>query len=394
MTKLKQSMLLNEKGRTMFAKIPNHVQPYVMRESESAYKAFAKISINVIYKIILIVDENEKLIGVISESDTKGKSPLVRALSEEIDATVADVCTKNYSFLTTEQDKYLYGTRQFVEKRLNELPIVNKEGVPIEIFGRFQAFFQQYVSSNSHIRTHYAKAIGAAGELASIKGYDRISIIEFGVAAGEGLRLAEIYAMEVSQLFGINIDVYGFDSGIGLLTLHDYRDVHNHFAKGLFQTDVLKLKASLRNAHLVIGDICDTAKEFLSSDIAPIGAMLIDVDVYRPAVAILDMLLEDDKYFLPEVYLYFDDLANNWEFQGEALAIKEFNAKSVNAKIAPELSYCSLYWMQRKSIYAHNNIDATNYMNEWGLRRLKVCMRFSHPRFIRERPPSKSIFIG
>ena len=46
-------------------------------------------------------------------------------------------------------------------------------------------------------------------------------------------------------------------------------------------------------------------------------------EVYRIIlVAILDMLLEDDKYFLPEVFLYFDDLNNNWEFQGEALAIK------------------------------------------------------------------------
>ena len=385
-------MLLNEKGRTMFTKIPNHVQPYVMRENESAYKAYAKISINVIYKILLIVDENEKLIGVISDSDTKGKSLLVRAISEEIDASVADVCTRNYSFLTTEQDKYLYGTRLFVEKTLNELPIVNEEGVPVEIFGRFQAFYRQYVSDNRHHRSHYAKAIGAAGELASIKGYERISIIEFGVASGNGLKLAEIYAEEVSHLFGIGIDVYGFDSGVGLLTLNDYRDVPNFFTSGMFQTDIKKLKATLRNAQLVVGDICITANEFLNESIAPIGAMLIDVDVYRPTVAILSMLLEDDVYFLPEVYLYFDDIANNWEFQGESLAIKEFNAKSKNAKISPECTRCSLRWMERNSIYTHISTEASTY--EWGVNRLKVCMRFSHPKFITSKEPSKSIFIG
>ena len=374
----------------MFSKIPSHVQPYVMREDESAYKAFVKVSISVIYKIVLVVDEDEKLVGVISNSDIKRVGPLLRAVSECEDTTVGDVCSRGFTFLTVGQDKYLYGTRLFVEKTFNEIPIVDNEGIPVEIFGRFQAFFQQYVIEKRHLRLHYAQAIGAAGELAYIKGYNRISVIEFGVATGDGLKLAEIYAEEVSHLFGVSIDVYGFDSGVGLLTLQDYRDLPNFFTSGDYKTDITKLKASLRNARLVIGNICDTAKGFLCGSVAPIGAMLIDVDLYHPTVSILDMLLEDDKNFLPEVYLYFDDLAYNWEFQGEALAIKEFNKKSDNVKIAPELTPCQDRWFERdSSLYMHNIRDSPR-----GTNRLKVCMRFTHPKFKIEKEPGEFIFAG
>ena len=384
----------------IYKKIPEHVQPYIMHENESAYKAFAKVSISLVYKIILIVNDDEKLIGVVSNGDTLlyNKSKLVIAVSEGLDVTIGEVCTKAFSFLTIDQNKYLHGTRMFVDKAFNEIPIINNEGVPVEIFGRFQAFFQHYIAQNIHLRTHYAKIIGAAGELAKIKGYDRISIIEFGVATGNGLRLAEIYAEELSYLLGIKIDVYGFDSGVGLLTLHDYRDVDNFFTNGMFKTDVDRLKSSLKNAQLIIGDICETAGSFLNENIAPIGAMLIDVDVYRPTVAILDLLLEDDKYFLPEVFLYFDDIVNNWEFQGETLAIKEFNNKSKNAKISPELTTCTSLWalsdsLKRiDSIYFQNRPDTRSY--DWGMSRLKVCARFSHPKFRKDTEPVNIPFTG
>ena len=368
-----------------------------MKENESAYKAFAKVTLSSIYKIILIVDDNEKLVGIISQGDTFAhkNTPLIRAITEDMDVTVGEVCTRNFTFLTKEQDKHLYGTRMFVEKAFNEIPIINEDGIPVEIFGRFQAFFQQFVVNNWHIRTHYAKVIGAAAELAVYKGYDRMSVIEFGVAAGAGLRLAEIYAEEISHLLGIKIDVYGFDSGNGLLELHDYRDIPNLFASGQFQADSVRVQASLRSARLIVGDICDTAKTFLSGEVAPIGVMLVDVDLYRPTVAILDMLLEDDKFFLPEVFMYFDDATNNFEFQGETLAIKEFNARSKHAKISPELTRCSHRWAERvnaSSIYLQYRPDTP--IHEWGMNRLKVCMRFSHPKFARGPGSSKSLFLS
>ena len=216
----------------MFTKIPGHVQPYVMRDDECAYKAFARITVNKVYKIILVVNDNEKLTGVLSWGDTLKDSPLLRAVSDNLDATVGDVCSRKFTFLTTQQDKYLHARSLFAEKNFNEIPIVDENGVPVEIFGRFQAFFREYAQNNWLNRIHIAKALGAAAILAKLKGYDRISVIEFGVAGGEGLRFMEIYADEISHSHGVKIDCYGFDSGIGLLELPDHRDLNNFFIPG------------------------------------------------------------------------------------------------------------------------------------------------------------------
>lgn len=372
-------------------KIPSHLYPYIISKNENICKAFCRIAINKVYKILLVVDKGENLVGVLSDYDISSTGKLRKAISEDPDITAGDVCTRNFTHLTTKQDKYLYGTRIFAEKTLNEIPIVDSEGIPVEIFGRFQAFFLQFIRENKHLRPHYAKAIGAAGELAIRKGYNRISVIEFGVASGSGLRLAEIYAEEVSHLTGVSIDVYGFDSGVGLKpSKRDYRDVTQAFFEGAFETDIPRLEALLKRARLVVGDICNTVKDFLCDDIAPIGAMLIDVDLYHPTVAILDMLLEDDKYFLPEVFMYFDDIANNWEFQGESLGIKEFNEKSKKAKISPELTLCSHQWYRPPTIYSNG---LNTYHNNCGMERLKVCSRFSHPKFERESIAFQDTFI-
>ena len=383
----------------MFTKIPSYIQPYVMRENECAYKAAARISFSEIYRIILVVDDTEKLVGILTPSDVSFSrfNQFGKYVTEHKDVTVGKICTRNFSFLTTEQDKYLYGTRMFVAGTLDAIPIVNDSGIPVEIFGRFQSFFLKYVNDNMHIRTHYAKAIGAAAQKAKVKGYDSISIIEFGVASGTGLKLAEIYAEEVSYMTGVKITVYGFDTGTGIPQLKDWRDHTNFFTEKQFQTDVNRLKASLRNAQLILGDICVTAKSFFAmSAPPPIGAMFIDVDVYQPTVAILEMLLEDDKWFLPEVYIYFDDIAPESEFTGEMLAIKEFNLKSENVKISPESvptpTGSKGYSFMGSSVFTRYKTGSAGYM--YGLERLKTCLRFSHPKFPQSPKPSHEIFIN
>ena len=47
-------------------------------------------------------------------------------------------------------------------------------------------------------------------------GYDRISVIEFGVAGGNGLVALESCARQAAELSGVAIDTYGFDTGTGL----------------------------------------------------------------------------------------------------------------------------------------------------------------------------------
>jgi hypothetical protein len=91
--------------------------------------------------------------------------------------------------------------------------------------------------------------------------------------------------------------------------------------------------------------------------------------------------------------MYFDDITNNWQFQGEMLAIKEFNTKSEEIKISPEFIQCPLRWTERvntNSIFLYYKPDTPSH--EWGMSRLKICMRFSHPRFNRTEIKGKAVF--
>jgi len=45
----------------------------------------------------------------------------------------------------------------------------------------------------------------------------------------------EDHARQVSQLFSIDIDIYGFDTGEGLPSLLDYRDLPYHWKTGHFK---------------------------------------------------------------------------------------------------------------------------------------------------------------
>jgi hypothetical protein len=75
-------------------------------------------------------------------------------------------------------------------------------------------------------RPHYGYCVYHGALLAKRLKYDTISVIEFGVAGGNGLLNLEHHAEQVSSQLGIAIQVYGFDSGAGLPAPADYRDLN------------------------------------------------------------------------------------------------------------------------------------------------------------------------
>ena len=130
-------------------------------------------------------------------------------------------------------------------------------------------------------RPHYGYCLLNAAKLAKRMNHDRISVIEFGVATGNGLLSLEYHAQEVERLVGIQIDIYGFDTGEGLPTLLDYRDLPYHWKPGFFKMDVPRLQSRLTKAKLVIGNVSETAKSFFADhDPAPIAAMFHDLDFF------------------------------------------------------------------------------------------------------------------
>ena len=62
-------------------------------------------------------------------------------------------------------------------------------------------------------RPHYAYCMYQAARLAMLLGIPRISVLEFGVAGGNGLIVIEQHAGWIQRELGVNLEVYGFDTG-------------------------------------------------------------------------------------------------------------------------------------------------------------------------------------
>lgn len=199
--------------------------------------------------------------------------------------------------------------------------------------------YAQRVSLGTVVRPHYAYCVYHAALLAKKLGYERISAVEFGVAGGNGLCNLESHAKEASKLLSIKIDVYGFDNGEGLPEPVDYRDLPYHWKQGFFKMDVPKLQEQLENAKLVLGNIRETSKNFFEKyEPAPIGAIAFDFDFYSSTAIALGMLEAGEKYYLPRVFCYFDDIIGTEvelynDFSGERLAINEFNQSHKSIKL-------------------------------------------------------------
>lgn len=218
-------------------------------------------------------------------------------------------------------------------------------------------------------RPHYGYCVYNAAVLAKKLGYQRMSVLEFGVAGGNGLVNLEYHAQEISKLVTIDIDIYGFDTGGGLPEPADYRDLPYHWKKGFFRMDVAKLKARLKKAKLILGDIKDTSVDFFREyDPAPIGAIAYDVDFYSSTVAALKMLRAGDKYYLPRVFCYFDDTTGTEielynDYTGQRLAINEFNQAHDDMKIG--VPY---------------HLLTQNVVDSW-YHQIRVCHFFNHSRY-------------
>ena len=94
--------------------------------------------------------------------------------------------------------------------------------------------FQEKLEHDLFERPHYAYGVYHAALQARELGIKKISVIEFGVADGKGLIALENVAIEIEKKIGIDINVYGFDTGQGMPESLDYRDLPYVWKKGFF----------------------------------------------------------------------------------------------------------------------------------------------------------------
>ena len=109
-------------------------------------------------------------------------------------------------------------------------------------------------SIDAVVRPQYAYCIIEAAKMAKDMGLEKFSIIEFGVAGGNGLVNIEQHVQEVEKEFGVKCEIYGFDSAEGMPPSNDYRDVLYMWGKGFYKMDREALERRLKTAKLVIGD--------------------------------------------------------------------------------------------------------------------------------------------
>ena len=188
-------------------------------------------------------------------------------------------------------------------------------------------------------RPAYLVGVLYAARRALREGIGEISVIEFGVAGGNGLLALEREAEAIEKELGVSIKVYGFDNGPAGLPafIGDHRDHPDKWKPGDFPMDEALLRSNLgQRTTLVLGNVLVTVPRFFENpSVPPIGFVAFDLDLYSSTTAALRVLSMPGRRTLDHVAIYFDDIDHSisHSFAGELLAIDEFNRTNDHVKI-------------------------------------------------------------
>jgi hypothetical protein len=217
------------------------------------------------------------------------------------------------------------------------------------------------------VRPDYLWGSLHGAHLAKIMGVTGFSLIEFGVAGGNGLVDLDQIAIAIEALLGVQVGVYGFDTGRGLPAPVDNRDCPNLFSGGDYPMDVERLQARLRSAELILGDVADTVAPFVARRPPPAAFISFDLDLYSSTAQALRLLEANADVLLPRVHCYFDDITGYTyaEFNGERLAVREFNERNHLRKISP--------------IYALNHYVPSRCARDLWVEKMHLAHILDHP---------------
>lgn len=230
--------------------------------------------------------------------------------------------------------------------------------------------YESRVRAGAVDRPNYAWCAYFAAQQAKLLGYSAVTIVELGVAGGNGLVCLCEHREAIRKELGIEVVVVGFDAGSGLPSSNDPRDVLYFWPAGSFAMDRAALEARLAGrASLVLGDISKTAQTWNPSPEAPLGAILFDLDMYTSTTGAFALL--NKQNVLPRVWCYFDDVCGGPENAftdgvGEREAIKQFNLrperKILNDHLSPAYTFKHAVpesWHQQ--IYLYHRMSHPQY---------------------------------
>lgn len=204
----------------------------------------------------------------------------------------------------------------------------------------FNNISQNIKNGNLNIGRHtYAEGLALGVRQALHCGYEKIIAIEFGVAEGGGLLDLCTSAQFYRNLFNLDIQVFGFDSGEGLPEPKDYRDHPEIWKKNQYKmsnSQILKDKLP-SFCQLILGNVDETLPEFIKQiNDEKICFVALDFDYYTSTKSALKLFESDKNIYIPAVAIYVDDVFglityNPW--CGAEGAINEFNEKHLHRKI-------------------------------------------------------------
>jgi len=228
----------------------------------------------------------------------------------------------------------------------------------------FQYPFRELIRDTPY--PNYLWGTLCAAAVAATLQYERISVIEFGVAGGNGLVALEDCARRAAALSGVKIDVYGFDTGTGLPKPVDHRDLPQLWSEGFFPMDADLLRRRLKDARLFLGPVSETVHEFIESSPAPVGFVSFDLDMYSGTVDAFAAFEGGLDLVMPRVVCYFDDIIafSHGDFSGERLAISEFNERHEMRKIS--------------RIYG---LRFVMDLQQWWVEQMYMAHFFEHPKY-------------
>src|SRR5213075_2807982 len=86
--------------------------------------------------------------------------------------------------------------------------VAERHGLAQPVPAPFRYPFRELIAAGSPYYPNYLWGTLSAAAVAAALGYERISVIEFGVAGGNGLVALESCARQAAELSGVAIDTY------------------------------------------------------------------------------------------------------------------------------------------------------------------------------------------
>jgi hypothetical protein len=232
----------------------------------------------------------------------------------------------SFVFMKKLSNRYIWS--RLLYERFSEPLHMNFLSLFVLLLGNLR----QKIDFDLIIRQNHAYGLLNVADQAKQLGYKRISVFEFGVAAGAGLLNLQAIAKKVTAFTGVGFDIYGFDGGTGMPPPKSYKDHPELYQTGDFPMNFTKLSEKLeKNTQLIIGPIAESIGKLARIDFsdAPIAFISLDVDYYSSSVDALNLLKYEASNYLPRVVIYLDDVEELFHnsFCGEQAAVNEFTSQ-------------------------------------------------------------------